>query len=306
LETSLGKTYFSRQFLTINSAIFVWNEPTNKWVEARYVNLGLMMGRRRDATKDAKCTVEAQAPSQVHGGQLGNISRELKRSCPPRLWAQAKKRFVYYNMTTLSKYPNIPWYIPEWLGGYGLPRDDVSEGNVSDEDRYAATIIKMKMLSHKEFRPVLPKDMDEWILHQKVEKQLKEEYKGILPVFFDVGHLPSGEAVILEEEYSKAYKALVCDTVQRLQLKDLSKKLKGDSVHRALQHNSNVWGRAFSLAKKFIESGVSLDMMTDEDMCYENKDIVYPVVIRSHAEMVAQVLPGRAYVEHKPKKILYR
>jgi len=46
LESSVGKTYFSDSFCTINSTIFK-RTPENRWVESKYVNMGLMMGRKR-------------------------------------------------------------------------------------------------------------------------------------------------------------------------------------------------------------------------------------------------------------------
>jgi hypothetical protein len=294
LETTLGKTYFSNEFLTINSTIFTWKESQQRWVERNYINLGLMMGRRRGAG--------LSADDKVHGGQLGNICRELQRSCPPRMWPAVKKRFIYYNMTTLSKYPNIPWYVPEWLGGYGLPHD----GELSEMDRYAATIIKMRMLHSRDFRPILPKDMDTWILHQLVEKEIRTRHPNLEQVFFDVAHLPNGDVVNLEDEFSRAYKSLVCDVMQRLQYSDLEKIADRNAVHKALIHNSNVWGRAFKLAAQTLGSN-DLEPMCDEDMLYENKQIVYPVVVRDHGEFLAELLPGRNLPPtRKPKIIEYR
>jgi hypothetical protein len=220
------------------------------------------------------------------------------------MWAEVKKRFIYYNMTTLTKYPNIPWYVPEWLGGYGLPHD----GEMSDMDRYAATVIKMKLLTSRDFRPILPKDMDTWVLHQMVEREIRKRHPNLEQVFFDVAELPNGESVCLEDEYSRAYKTLVCDAMQRLSYDDLQKVADRNIVHKALIHNSNVWGRAYKLAAQWLKSGSpELEMMSDGDMEYENKDVVYPIVVRNHGNILAELLPGRNIpVIRKPNITAYR
>jgi len=45
LSSSVGKTYFSRSFCTINSEIFEIDHRTGLWYSRKYVNLGLVFGR---------------------------------------------------------------------------------------------------------------------------------------------------------------------------------------------------------------------------------------------------------------------
>jgi len=163
LSSSVGKTYFSNSFCTINSEIFQKDHRTGIWEARKYVNLGLVFGRSRVLTEDNG----GGAPTQ----NLGTISRDLKRTCPKELWLKVKKQFIHHNRVNLVKYPGIPWFIPEWLGGLGLPVDHESER--PENDRKIASYIKNNMKSCPKLRPVAVKDMPFWLMHKEVLKDEK-------------------------------------------------------------------------------------------------------------------------------------
>jgi hypothetical protein len=265
LNSSVGKTYFSDSFCTINSTIFEWNPETSWWTERKYVNLGLMMGRKR---MGAGCNKDFNPQVGIH--QLGTICRELKRSCPTELWPVVKKRFIYYNMKELSSFP-IPWFLPEWLGGVGLPVDHPDE--ISVVDRKCATIIKMFMNKNKSLKPVKPKDAAMWLMHKRVLRDLRPfEYLG--QPLYRKGITESGIEFQLEEEFAKLYKLLTIDLLMKEPLESLYDLVDKDkNVVKALWHNSSV----FSTARHMLGTlECSIEPMSDEDLLYENKDLVIP------------------------------
>jgi hypothetical protein len=261
LESSVGKTYFSSSFCTINSTIFK-KTYDGTWKESKYVNIGLMKGLKRIGAGSKK----GYNP-QVGVHQLGVICRELKRTCPPHLWPVVKLRFIYYNSIELTRYPNLPWFVPEWLGGIGLPCDNYFE--ISMLDRCAATAIKFQINDPK-WCPILPKDMAMWCMHELV-----------------MDSLPSKEVVLfkkvcmeegienLEDHWSKFYKLATVNLMAKLPLTDLYKVLDDDkSTHRALVKNDRIWNKA--------RHNTSASPMSDEDMAYVQKKLYPPVIVRGN------------------------
>lgn len=264
LRSSVGKTYFSRKFCTINSTIFGWCEKTHTWIERKYVNLGLMMGRKRMGAGG-----KAGFSPQVGVNQLGTICRELKRSCPSNLWPVVKKRFIYYNSKELNRYPGLSWFLPEWLGGLGLPMDDPKE--ISTLDRKCATIIKMMMRKDKNLKPCKPKEAAQWLMHQRVMKDLKPY--NMNEAHFRRGFNPATQSNFnLEDEWSRVYKYMTVNLLMKEDIEDIHQYFDEDvSCHKSLLHNVNVMSRA----RKFLENATThVEPMNDEDMLYESKDLV--------------------------------
>jgi len=268
LKSSMGKTYFSNTFCTINSTIFQFDGVS--WKERKYVNLGLMMGRKRQGKGD-KSSYEPQVG--IH--QLGVICRELKRSCPEDLWPAVKRRFIYYNANALKQYPNIPWFVPEWLGGVGLPVDDEKE--ISKLDRIVATVIKVHMNSDRKYMPVKPKDACEWNMHQLVQRDLKPLSFYMGEPLFKYCHR-KGEVHTLEDEYSRLYKLMTINLLMKLPFAKLQVALEEmKSVEKALWHNNDVWVKSRNLLSKL--NLFDYEPMTDSDMLHENKKLVLPVIV---------------------------
>jgi hypothetical protein len=265
LFSSLGKTYFSDSFCTINSTIFEWNPTSNWWTECKYVNLGLMKGQKRAGSGSSSVEYNSL---KMGPHELGVIARELKRSCPPEIWLKVKSRFIYYNKKTLDKYP-LSWFLPEWLGGIGLPVDHDNE--ISLTDRKMATVLKMKMNSDRKFKPVKPKDMAMWKMHELVMKDLKQ-FDYIEKPLYRMAVLNNSETIDFESQWAKLYKRMTINLLEKYPLESLYETINEvKSTHAALRHNADVqaYGR-YELAYG------SYDPMSDEDMLYENKDLVLP------------------------------
>jgi hypothetical protein len=292
LSSSIGKTYFSRKFLTVNSVVFRGGADSGEWKQQKYVNMGLMMGKSKSLSRDGEGkTTEYDIP--VH--RLGEACRLLKESCPEALWGSVKKRFIYYNMNMLKTAKSVPWFMPEWVGGLGLPFD--TEEERSEMDRLGASVIKQKMNNDTNYKPVLPKDMVEWQMHRLVRARLEKRFKGIKEVSYRTMSFPDGTELDIEREFSKAYKAMVCDTIMTLPFEMLKNTLKKDrSVKLAIQHNTNLWGKVFrdlsSIKDKDWFHGESL---SDQDLLAENKNLQFPIIVSSHDSM-----------EHGLRRRLYR
>lgn len=278
LESSVGKTYFSDQFCTINSTVFtrqyVEALEGSVWIEAKYINLGLMMGKKRTGlsqkTKDKNPRFFTE---QVKTHELGVICHELKRSCPPHLWVEVKKEFIAQNKAALTSFEGIPWFLPAWLGGIGLPHDDEK---ISDTDLKCANLIRHAMNSDRKLRPVLAKDKDQWILHRNFELSLREHKIPEKPLF--KGFLvPCGEGLTefnSEDQYNKFYALSMVDILFKSTLKEITQKVdKDSSAFKATRKNMDMYARARKLLPKYGHLGP----IPLEDLKFENKELFPPV-----------------------------
>jgi len=147
----------------INSVAFDYDLDSHTWEERKYVNMGILLGKKRSIGKGQGKL------DQVSYDELGTLHRELNRQCPKEIWPSVSSRFIYYNANTLKKCPNIPWSMPEYLGGPGLvPKDPYSE-----EDLRCATILKMNMKGDHQYhnsklRVGKTSSIAEWKLHEVV------------------------------------------------------------------------------------------------------------------------------------------
>jgi len=156
LKESVGKTFFSREFLEINSTTytFVHSKPLQEWVhfqdqrkewtesKADWLAAGAHHPRRHHLTQILRHSPYRLVPYLNLGllkglkrskgaiglsdlgdteSSIGARYRELVRLCPAHLRAQAHRAFLEYHSKLLQgRLRGIPFYIPEWLGGLGL------------------------------------------------------------------------------------------------------------------------------------------------------------------------------------------
>jgi hypothetical protein len=284
--------------LTINSTIFKLEK--GQWIQKKVVNLGLVIGKSsigsprwtwlymKHHKESERLFPEGRSPQQVLDDvgpelgnipppeidspivvhQLGSISRDLKKTCPERLWKRAKSVFIKENWHHLNAF-SIPWYTPEWCGGMGIPTD--SEEEISREERLVAAVIKR---CYKKLRPIALKDIAVWQMHQEVQKDLNEI--GVPEeIPYNRAHVDN-RVVDLEEEYSKVYKAL---TVRLLFNRTLSQikydVLPGDTtLLRGFKHNERIRRKA----KKLI-SVLHPEPMSNDDMFGYEPNLIRPVCL---------------------------
>jgi hypothetical protein len=115
LSPSVGKVYFSSEYMNINSTSFL--NVGNSIVHCPYVNIGLVKGMTRSEGKVGLRAVADSFDSSF--GTIGSRHRELMSSTPPEIKLAVHRHFLRENREVLSSC-KVPWYLPESLGGVGL------------------------------------------------------------------------------------------------------------------------------------------------------------------------------------------
>jgi len=142
LAPSVGKVYFSRDFLNINSTTYTHShiypyttsvvtrkdgvEALRPWYfrKVEYVNMGLLLGLKRSGGKVGLDEVGMEQ------GSLGARARDLVSNSPPSLRETVLAEFIHRHAEILREV-RAPWFLPESVGGLGLP----SAGRFSPDDR---------------------------------------------------------------------------------------------------------------------------------------------------------------------------
>jgi hypothetical protein len=240
MPESLGKTYFSREFININSTnfryvpgrmvasvriaeggpgagVFYTNERV-PFVLTRYINMGLVRGLKRSG---------GGASLAEDGGRwtVGARYREMMRTCPEDMKEMAHREFVKHN--NLDEY-KIPWFMPEWIGGLGLLYEGTPH-RPSDLDRRIATRI---LLHWHEIRPFnlsqSPKSWRVWELAQKAAPR---------PYYSPVRTYGTMERTEMLGEFAVN---LLFDS--NYSMDDLyNSEERGGVAKRCLRHNERLW-----------------------------------------------------------------
>nr|UQB76051.1 RNA-dependent RNA polymerase [Flumine narna-like virus 43] len=163
---SLGKTYASCTFCTMNSTLFevaTTDNDVHTWSMVPYVNLGLVHGMKRST--DA-------ATERLHYTELGTLHQELMSTCPPDLKIPLTTLFLEVHKEALAKAGPLPWFLPEWMGGLGL----VQNYEYTAEDRHWARSA-MDVQSDTPFRCSTPK---EWFMYDIFNQFVKTQGHGLV------------------------------------------------------------------------------------------------------------------------------
>jgi hypothetical protein len=131
LSPSVGKVYFSKDFLNINSTTYRYNPAgyrdfaldmvpgelqrfkTLYFDLIPYVNLGLLYSLKRSGGTYTSV-------DDTDDVTVGSRARALITGCPESLRERVLGQFIHLNKSQLSL-ARVPWFIPESLGGLGLP-----------------------------------------------------------------------------------------------------------------------------------------------------------------------------------------
>jgi len=166
LRSSVGKTYYTSEFVEINSRQFtrVEDDPDEVLVsketggklirlpdgrqtyterkltlsrrvivfrQVKFLNLGLLVGLKRSAG-----AIGLDALTDADEG-LAARYRKLINESPSHLKHKIHQEFINHHRNLLTR-GHLPWYIPAWLGGIGLT--GLKEPSVMDR-RIASTIL---------------------------------------------------------------------------------------------------------------------------------------------------------------------
>jgi hypothetical protein len=111
LKESIGKSFFSKNFLQINSRNFLIEGEV--LTQVPYVNMGLLYGLKKSGQK--KGLIDPFDPIKT----IGSRYRDLMEDIPKDMKEEIHDMFIKHHGKIL-KSVRLPWYIPEWLGGIGL------------------------------------------------------------------------------------------------------------------------------------------------------------------------------------------
>lgn len=183
-EKSLGKTYASGEFMSMNSTMYRVTSD-NRWELVPYVNLGLLHAVKRAASGDE---------GRLYPTDLGVLHTKLMDTCPPSMKECLTTVFLEEHKSVLREAGDMPWFLPTWMGGLGLTQ----VGSYTREDRHIA-VLAMKMASQS---PVKLGRDKEWLHFDRFNDYVKKYGSGLVCK-------NNYESYIGEESYGQAFVAVV-------------------------------------------------------------------------------------------------
>jgi len=241
LKESLGKTYRSRSWAEINSTLYEFNpeDPVrehvtigNRTVEREcpyrlvpYVNMGLYKGLQRSG---GRVNLRNQAnPNST----IGARARGLMEFCPGELRSRVMQGFIKSHREVMEK-TRLPWYIPEWLGGLGIPTFHDWNGVWHGPSKLDLRIAHKIIIHWSSRRPIsLAGTETNWKTWELAQKKLPQP----------VGSPVENESTALFRELSnRAAISLLFDSDYKLE--DLYKVIEaGKRVSGAIRRNAKLW-----------------------------------------------------------------
>jgi hypothetical protein len=247
LQESVGKTYFARDFLEMNSTLFrrvdpgvplTWSDGAvrvSAFVQASRVNMGLIYGLTRSSGKvGVGDAVEGEfSPS------IGSRARQLFTEAPESMRGAVMRMFINRQWDVLSSV-KVPWFMPEWVGGLGLPSFWC--------DRYygptALDLSKGVALVRNGLIPDIgrPREASNWVTHLLVMQRLPNRIKDAM-----IEQRAGGD---IDRLYGAACVSLLFD--QSVVLSDLydDEPDKGRAL-RQLRSNELLWTRVAPRSGEF-------------------------------------------------------
>jgi hypothetical protein len=234
LKESVGKTFISRQFVNINSRNYHYGEShevedpeSKRWRSCPYtsvpfVNFGILKGMKR-----SQGGVGARDQDDPRNN-LGTRARELIKSSPSEMREEVMKMFINEHREILAN-TRLPWYMPEWLGGIGLPRFAQFQPSKVD-----LQVGKQILLNWKKERPIhLGSSKGKWNTRKVAESYLPCE-PAYTAVRDDLG----------QRNYDRLIGELCINALfdSRVSVDDLYQELEENNrVDKAIHHNAKLW-----------------------------------------------------------------
>jgi len=235
LTESIGKTFFSKEFVQINSRNFLYKEDSTKTITVtnskgeskirsmpysmiQFINWGLVSGLKRSGKAGLN---DLTNPHDT----IGARARQLQKLTPPELFNDLYRVFINKQRSWLEK-TRIPWFIPEWLGGLGLPIN--SEFTPSETDLRIAHLI---LINWRKERPVsIAHQEAKWKTRIIAEKKMPEPY-----------YATQKDANTDNYEKFLGLKCLDLLFDSNISLADLMEAEVKPDVSKALKKNSKLW-----------------------------------------------------------------
>jgi len=262
LSPSVGKVYFSRQFMNINSTNFTFSaEPqledyTDDKGEKRdrkinfqltlFIRMSLYMGMQRSTG-----VAQSGAPLNTLGSQV----RQLIQGCPEGMRETVLCSWISKHRKKLHGV-QIPWFLPEELGGFGLPYLKSDKPVLQTNDLFLR--VARKIHDHPEIysKPNLPleKEWMTWNIAQKLSDKLFRQTGG---------HRPSDAELYMMNQVNKDTEhsglkaisagrltnALVVDTfINTTKLEDLQNVIDSTKADTIIKNYYRAWHRIYTRA----------------------------------------------------------
>jgi hypothetical protein len=247
LNESVGKTYWSREFLEINSTNFFYNRESQRtfqdqiggrtvirqtpYTQVKFVNAGLLVGLKRSG--GAISLAGRQEPYD----DIGTRYRELLRMAPTHLHEQVHRAFIKHHQSLLDKVNPLPWHAPTWIGGLGMT-------GLKELSEIDLRIARMILLNWKTKRP---RDLGTirdipWKVWKLAEKRVPE------PDYTEEND-SNGEKVYLSTMADQCINLLFDSNVS---LEDLHPDVNPDEesnkeaneIKQLIRHNRSLWDPA--------------------------------------------------------------
>jgi hypothetical protein len=267
LIESLGKTYWSREWVEMNSTNFNFDKlaPTktykklpsgrfsiwdNPFTQTKFVSLGLINGLKRSGL-----SVGLRDQSDQNDN-IGARYRKLMENCPSSLKEAVHKEFIHRHRGIL-KSMRLPWYCPEWIGGIGLT-------GYKEPPELDLRVAQMILYNWKQKRPVsIAHSEANWRTWQLAEARVPD------PTYVQVKN--SGTEV-----YSKVVSKMCINLLfdSKIRLSDLHSTVKsGMNVKKAIRANERLWDPS---TYKSLPQALSLSDLTFRPK-YSSYEDVNPV-----------------------------
>jgi hypothetical protein len=230
LTESVGKTYFSKEFVNINSTNFMAGRATefiasdtgkprtSTFEHTDYINMGLLTGKKR-----SEASISLNDEDNPYE-RIGVQYRDLIRNAPKGMRQEVHEGFIKHHQKILEK-ARVPWYIPEWLGGLGMT-------GIGKPSRTDLAIARRILLNWEVERPIqLGRKQASWrvwkLAAERVPKPNYTQNKD------DPGIATYNDLVAL-----KCVDLLFDSKISLSQLKDDSANRR---TNKAMDHNSKLW-----------------------------------------------------------------
>jgi hypothetical protein len=267
LSSSIGKTWHSEDCVTLNTTLFY--KVDGVWKRAPKINFGLLLDGRVDksSSMEGKKKGEKEKLDKIERYRklslIGPHLCEVKKECPPELWLDLKEIFIRNNIDLL-KSTTLSWFVPQHLGGLGLPMDTADE--ISWLDRH-----KVSLMLHKKVIPAKLSMETEWQMHRYVQHE------------YNLPKIPEG-TLLVDEDHTKefddsAYSYAVYKLLYTKQISQMKSEMDLDS---ALKFNERLhWrlGRQAKSLEQSLRNGSSyLDLTSEEISSHTELKMLFPIV----------------------------
>jgi len=225
LKESLGKTFKSKEFVEMNSRTYRVPSKEFPWfVNIKFINAGLLIGLSKGGESEEATRITS----------LGDKVLELLQDAPEGMQEELYSTFLKYHRDLLDKL-KVPWFMPKWIGGLGLPILPGTKFVPSDLDlRLAREILigwykkSPEMLSAND-----AEDAVSWVLQRVIDKN----YNSVHCYSTDN---PRDEGVIFLSKL-RSKQALSLLFLKDVSMNDIRKESDGKRFWKALKHNTSLW-----------------------------------------------------------------